>query len=108
MVNVLPFLGSPPEQRRPAPQQQQPPKTGALPAPEPTFLQRVVGRPAERGPTRPAGRGILVPGQQLPHITLNTVQVRQPVSIDALAQKAILCGIIMRKGLILASDTLLF
>lgn len=77
MVNVLPFLGPPREQRR---QPQQKPTTGLqLPVPEPTLLQRVVGGgPARAGPPARAARGVLVPGQQLPHITLNTVQVRSP------------------------------
>ncbi|EIE18663.1 hypothetical protein COCSUDRAFT_45149 [Coccomyxa subellipsoidea C-169] len=69
MVNILPFLGPP---RQPAPRRT---ANGKPEEEKPGFLQRIATqRGGEQGPRRAAGRGIIVPGQQLPHITLNTVQ----------------------------------
>ncbi|BDA49815.1 hypothetical protein COCOBI_14-4350 [Coccomyxa sp. Obi] len=71
MVNILPFMGP---AREPAPRR---PANGGPQKQEerPGLLQRLaVQRGGGEGPPRAAGRGIIVPGQQLPHITLNTVQ----------------------------------
>lgn len=75
MVNILPFLGPP---RQPEPRR----TNNAKPTEEqPGFLTRLTQPRGEApGPRRAAGRGILIPGQQLPHITLNTVQVRCTLS----------------------------
>ncbi|KAK9904869.1 hypothetical protein WJX75_004327 [Coccomyxa subellipsoidea] len=69
MVNILPFLGPP---RQPAPR-----RPGANGKPEeekPGFFSRITAPGGEQQPPRAAGRGVVVPGRELPHITLNTVQ----------------------------------
>ena len=79
-MSLLPFVPRPrPEQPSPAaprygPQPPEPRQDGAE---RPGFLQRTFGTQPQQPPRavgRPA-RGILVPGQQMPHVILNTVQV---------------------------------
>lgn len=75
-TTVLPFV------TRPAPQEDEfrhaPPKQNGGAAPLAGFM-RVLGHGEEgrerQQPIRRPPRGILVPGQQMPHVILNTVQV---------------------------------
>ena len=81
-MSLLPFVPrARPEQPSPGPPrygaQPPPPRNGAEQPPQPGFLQRTFGGQPQQPPSgvgRPA-RGILVPGQQMPHVILNTVQV---------------------------------
>jgi hypothetical protein len=76
-MSLLPFVPRAPRPEpsgppRPPPQ----PRTDGADQPPPGFFQRTFGQqPQQQGPQGRPARGILVPGQQMPHVILNTVQV---------------------------------